>query len=74
MESPCVQICKLIDSVCVGCFRTTEEIGMWSKYTDKERKEVIKKCMTKESGSGRNRKKLNEAINYAFIFFNKYKN
>ena len=43
MESPCVQICKLIDSVCVGCFRTTEEIGMWSKYTDKERKEVIKK-------------------------------
>ena len=43
MESPCVQICKLIDSVCVGCFRTTEEIAMWSKYTDKERKEVIKK-------------------------------
>jgi len=43
MESPCVKICKLIDSVCVGCFRTTEEIAMWSKYTDKERKEVIKK-------------------------------
>ena len=43
MKSPCVQICKLIDSVCVGCFRTTEEITMWSKYTDKEREEVIRK-------------------------------
>jgi len=46
MESPCVQICKLIDSVCVGCFRTTEEITMWSKYTDKERNTIIKEIQS----------------------------
>ena len=43
MESPCIKICKLIDSVCVGCYRTSDEITNWTKYTNKERKEVIKK-------------------------------
>ena len=42
MESPCIKICKLIDSVCVGCFRTTSEITNWTKYTEEEREKVIK--------------------------------
>ncbi len=43
MESPCVQICKLIDSMCIGCFRTTEEITNWTKYTDKQREKLLLK-------------------------------
>ena len=46
MKSPCIQICKLIDSVCVGCFRTTKEITMWSKYTDEERDTIIKEIQS----------------------------
>ena len=46
MESPCVQICKLIDSVCIGCLRTSKEITMWSKYTDKERESIIKEIQS----------------------------
>ena len=42
MKTPCVKICKLIDSVCIGCGRTSEQITMWSKYTDKEREIIIK--------------------------------
>ena len=42
MKSPCVKICKLIDSVCIGRHRTSEQITMWSKYTDKEREEITK--------------------------------
>ena len=42
MESPCVKICKLIDSVCIGCGRTSEQITEWTKYTDKRREEIIK--------------------------------
>ena len=42
MKTPCVKICKLIDSVCIGCGRTSEQITMWSKYTDKEREKIIK--------------------------------
>ena len=62
-----------------GCSKDIAIFGIdrkvrWFSGAQTSRKEVIKKCMTKESGSGKNRKKLNEAINYAFIFFNKYKN
>ena len=42
MKSPCVKICKLIDSVCIGCGRTSEQITEWTKYTDKKREEIIK--------------------------------
>ena len=42
MESPCVQICKLIDSVCICCGRTSEQITEWTKYTDKKREDIIK--------------------------------
>ena len=46
MESPCVQICKLIDSMFIGCFRTTEEITNCTKYTDKQREEIIKEIQS----------------------------
>ena len=35
------------------------------------RKEVKKKCITSESGKGKNRKKLNEAVNLTISFFKK---
>jgi hypothetical protein len=43
VESPCVSICRLDDNgVCVGCFRTGEEIGSWLAYSDAQRREIIK--------------------------------
>ena len=42
MKSPCVKICKLIECVCIGCGRTSEQITEWTKYTDKKREEIIK--------------------------------
>ena len=42
MKSHCVKICKLIDSVCIGCGRTSEQITEWTKYTDEKREEIIK--------------------------------
>lgn len=39
--SPCVNICKLDDrGVCLGCFRTVEEIARWSRMTEHERAAV----------------------------------
>ena len=42
MKTPCVKICKLIDSVCIGCGRTQDQIRDWTIYTDKERSTIIK--------------------------------
>jgi predicted Fe-S protein YdhL (DUF1289 family) len=45
MITPCIAICKIDNetAVCRGCGRTTEEIRMWTKYTDEERMEVVKR-------------------------------
>lgn len=43
LKSPCVSICALDeDDVCVGCFRTGNEISHWGNYTNDQRREVLK--------------------------------
>ena len=43
VQSPCIKICQIhpAERICVGCFRTTQEIGMWSLMSDEERREVL---------------------------------
>ena len=42
IESPCIQICTLNDEgVCIGCFRTTEEIGGWLSLSASQRQQVM---------------------------------
>ncbi|MDV6237411.1 DUF1289 domain-containing protein [Leptospira ellisii] len=42
MRSPCNKICSMDfeTGYCEGCFRTLEEIGNWSRYSDEERESV----------------------------------
>ena len=42
MDSPCISICVLENSVCLGCGRTVEQIQQWTRYTDQQRAEIIK--------------------------------
>ena len=42
IESPCVNICQLDDyGVCLGCFRTLDEIARWQRMTENERSTVM---------------------------------
>ena len=45
MITPCVGICKIDKEtqICKGCSRTVEEIRMWSRYTDIERMDVMRR-------------------------------
>ena len=46
INSPCISICALDDNdVCVGCYRTADEIREWMAMDNVERKEVLKKSM-----------------------------
>ncbi|MEN0652536.1 MULTISPECIES: DUF1289 domain-containing protein [Hyphobacterium] len=39
MWSPCIQVC-FVDperQICVGCFRSMEELARWTRYSDAER-------------------------------------
>jgi len=52
IESPCVQICRLDErGICIGCFRTAEEISHWLSYSAERRKEIIA-TLPDRSGSG----------------------
>ncbi|MFZ4537375.1 DUF1289 domain-containing protein [Propionivibrio sp.] len=41
--SPCINVCTLDDtnSLCRGCFRTIEEIAVWSHASNDERLRII---------------------------------
>ena len=40
-DTPCVNICRLDDQrICVGCFRSVEEIAGWSRMTELEKAAV----------------------------------
>lgn len=41
MKSPCVKICKLQNDMCIGCFRTIDEIKNWRSMTNNEKQEVL---------------------------------
>ncbi|MGM0584048.1 MAG: DUF1289 domain-containing protein [Pseudomonadota bacterium] len=43
IESPCVQVCVLHPGagLCVGCYRTGEEIAAWSRLSPERRREIM---------------------------------
>ena len=42
IESPCVNFCQLdARGVCLGCFRTLDEIARWQRMADDERSAII---------------------------------
>ncbi len=41
MESPCIKVCTLEGNICIGCYRTQDEIREWMIYTDEQKKIVL---------------------------------
>jgi predicted Fe-S protein YdhL (DUF1289 family) len=40
--TPCIKVCFVdpAQNICVGCFRTMEELGRWTRMSDAEREAV----------------------------------
>ena len=60
IESPCVKICMIHPDakICVGCYRSTDEIASWGRLSVKERAEIMAKLpdrahLTKKRRGGR---------------------
>ena len=43
VESPCIKVCTLEGSICIGCYRTQDEIREWMIFSDKQKKETLEK-------------------------------
>lgn len=43
MESPCILVCSIDMNTgyCFGCGRTRNEIGLWTSYSDAERRAIM---------------------------------
>lgn len=43
IDSPCIKICRLDSGtgLCIGCFRTLDEIAHWSQMEDSQHLEVL---------------------------------
>lgn len=43
LPSPCINICQMDDAsgLCRGCFRTLEEITVWSRSDDRARAAIL---------------------------------
>ena len=45
LKSPCVSVCVLNDEdICVGCYRTGNEIAQWGGCDNDQRREVLARC------------------------------
>ena len=61
IKSPCIQVCTLDeDKVCMGCYRTQDEIRNWFRMNDKEKEQVLK-----NSEKRRRKKEENNYDRYA---------
>ena len=51
IKSPCVKVCTMEKgwNLCIGCFRTMEQIAKWKTYTEEEKRKVIKESKIRES-------------------------
>ncbi|UTW59901.1 DUF1289 domain-containing protein [Kordiimonas sp. SCSIO 12603] len=43
IKSPCMGVCQLdrAREFCMGCFRTRDDIGRWSRASNAEKQEII---------------------------------
>ena len=45
VESPCVRKCTLDENdICVGCFRSIDEICAWGGASNEKRREILQSC------------------------------
>jgi predicted Fe-S protein YdhL (DUF1289 family) len=43
VESPCVKLCQIHhqERLCIGCFRTLDEIGAWTRLSPEQRRDIM---------------------------------
>ena len=57
IATPCVQVCIVDGStgLCLGCHRTLQEIGGWSRLTDAERAAIMAELPGRAGSRGEGR-------------------
>ena len=52
VSSPCISVCALDeDDICMGCFRSGEEITDWFMASDERKREILALCEERRMAS-----------------------
>ena len=52
VKSPCIEVCSLNnDDVCIGCYRTANEIIEWFSAPDERKREILMSVNQRRAGS-----------------------
>ncbi len=63
VKSPCVSICALDhNDVCIGCYRSGQEISYWGRMNDDEKQAVMVKVVEREQASFNHNSLVSEAV------------
>ena len=51
VQSPCISVCTINEDtgLCVGCFRTIEEIEQWWDLAPAKQREIVEKASAREA-------------------------
>jgi uncharacterized protein len=41
VASPCINVCRMEDGLCAGCFRTIDEIARWANSSDADKRLIL---------------------------------
>ena len=55
VASPCINVCKMEAGLCVGCFRTLDEIACWANVGDEEKRRILAAVALRRGEAGRAR-------------------
>ena len=48
VPSPCKNICKLENNVCVGCGRSKHDIAHWNEYSNEKKFKIVRQLKKKK--------------------------
>lgn len=52
VKNPCINVCRTdSNGICLGCKRSLNEIGDWSKYSNEEKSSVLEKISQRRNDS-----------------------
>jgi hypothetical protein len=53
IKSPCQLICTYDEeNICVGCYRSSEEVAKWDSYTDEMKLKVLENTAKRRADKG----------------------
>lgn len=53
IKSPCQLICTYdADKICIGCYRSSDEVANWDSYSEERKKEVLQNIAERRAQKG----------------------